>query len=243
MTVTLIGAGPGAADLLTLRGLRALERAEVVLFDRLVDDEVLAYAPVGALFVDVGKGPGDSHTQDDINALLVSFGRSHDAVVRLKGGDPFVFGRGGEEVQALNDAGIPVEVVPGVSSAFAAPLLAGIPVTHRGVSRGVLVMTGHTMDFNIPCVADIAAKELTLVVLMGVTLRAELAERLCRAGLDAATPVAIVQRAGSRHQAVVRCTLGTLGVTPAASPAVLVVGQCVDVALDVVASTTRLVNA
>src|SRR5690606_7300368 len=131
MTVHLVGAGPGDPELLTMRAVRLLGEADVVLHDRLVSDEVLRLARPDAEIIDVGKRPGCSDVQEVMNELLVALGRSGRTIVRLKGGDPFVFGRGGEEVEALSAAGIACEVVPGVSSAFAAPLAAGIPVTHR----------------------------------------------------------------------------------------------------------------
>lgn len=136
MTVYLVGAGPGAADLLTLRAARLLTHADVVVFDRLIDPAVLAMASRDAELIDVGKRPGHSNSQDLINALLVALGQSRRSVVRLKGGDSFVFGRGGEEFEALTEAGVSCEVVPGVTSAFAAPAVAGIPVTHRAFRTG-----------------------------------------------------------------------------------------------------------
>jgi uroporphyrin-III C-methyltransferase len=143
VTVYLVGAGPGAADLLTVRAARLLGDADVVVRDRLVDESVMGYVNPRAEVIDVGKRPGDSASQSSINELLVDLGARHDVVVRLKGGDPFVFGRGGEELAALHDAGIACDVVPGLSSALAGPLAAGIPVTHRGVSRGVTIVSAR----------------------------------------------------------------------------------------------------
>jgi len=144
VTVYLVGAGPGDADLMTVRGARLLAAADAIVHDRLVERSVLDLARRDAELVDVGKVPGRFTSQSMINDLLVSLGRRYDTVVRLKGGDPFVFGRGGEEMIALGRAGVVCDVVPGVTSAFAGPLAAGIPVTHRGLSRGVTVVTGHT---------------------------------------------------------------------------------------------------
>ena len=141
MTVYLVGAGPGGAGLITRRGAELLARAHVVVHDRLVGRDVLELAARDAPLIDVGKIPGDGDTQSEINGLLVRLAQVHGRVVRLKGGDPFVFGRGAEEVEALRAAGVEVEVVPGVSSAFAGPLLAGVPVTHRGLAHAVTVVT------------------------------------------------------------------------------------------------------
>jgi len=193
MTVALVGAGPGDPGLLTMRGAELLRDADVVVYDRLIATELLDLAPDGAELIDVGKGPGQSGLQADINDLLVAHGRAGRRVVRLKGGDPFVFGRGGEEAEVLRRAGIEVEVVPGVSSAFAAPAAAGIPVTHRTVSTSVTVVTGHHGDPELPGVDwDLLGRlEGTLVVLMGMSARGVIAERLMAAGRDGDTPLAI----------------------------------------------------
>ncbi|MBW4030590.1 MAG: uroporphyrinogen-III C-methyltransferase [Acidobacteria bacterium] len=224
MSVHLVGAGPGAADLLTVRATRLLARADVVVHDRLVGAEVLALLTPHARRIDVGKGPGDSITQPRINELLRELDAYYEVVVRLKGGDPFVFGRGGEEALALAAWGVDVEVVPGISSAFAAPLLAGIPVTHRGVSRGVCVVTattevGTALDFTA-----LACAEITLVILMGVAQRARIVDQLVRGGLDPTTPVAVVHAASTVAQCVVRASLGQLARLDVAAPAVIVVG-------------------
>ena len=150
MTVYLVGAGPGDPELLTLRGAALLARADVVIYDRLIAHSLLDLAPPSAELIDVGKRPGRPTRQSEINALLVEHGGLGHEVVRLKGGDPFVFGRGGEEAEALRAAGIDYEVVPGVSSAFAAPAAAGIPVTHRGLATSVTVVTGHVGDPSAP---------------------------------------------------------------------------------------------
>ena len=180
MSVALVGAGPGDPGLLTRRGAELLAEADVVVYDRLMARELLDLAPEAAVRIDVGKGPGQSGLQADINELLVQHGRSGRRVVRLKGGDPFVFGRGGEEAEALRRAGIEVEVVPGVSSAFAAPAAAGIPVTHRNVSTSVTVVTGHLGDPTLPGVDWDALGRIdgTLVVLMGMGARSVIAARL-----------------------------------------------------------------
>jgi uroporphyrin-III C-methyltransferase len=144
MTVYLVGAGPGDPDLITVKGRALIAIADVILYDRLSSSDLLAHAPATCLLIPVGKEPGrHEKTQDEINDLLVAYGRTHAVVVRLKGGDPFVFGRGGEEAERLAEAGIPFEVVPGITSAIAGPAYAGIPVTHRGHNTSVTILTGH----------------------------------------------------------------------------------------------------
>ncbi len=241
MTVYLVGAGPGDADLLTLRAAKLLARAEVVVHDRLIDDSVLAMASVNAELIDVGKAPGDSVSQAIINDLLIALGRSHDCVVRLKGGDPFVFGRGGEEMIALRDAGVATDVVPGVTSALSGPLAAGIPVTHRGVARGVTVVTGHVFDESDDYFRRIAHPELSLVILMGVGQRARIAEQLTEGGLSAETPVAVIESAWTARQRVTRATLFELPNLDVAPPAIIVVGPtaALDVATTMSAATVR----
>ena len=234
MTVYLLGAGPGDPGLLTVRGAEVLARADVVVYDRLVDPSLLLLAPRGAELVDVGKVPGAGHTpegarrQRDINDLLVQRSRSAGVVVRLKGGDPFVFGRGGEEAEALEEAGVDWEVVPGVSSAFAVPAAAGIPVTHRGLSTSATVVTGHVGDPSAAGGVDwesLGRLGGTIVVLMGMATRDEIARRLMDAGRPAATPVAVVAWGTTPGQRVVRTTLGDLASVELGSPAVIVIGE------------------
>lgn len=225
MTVYLVGAGPGDPKLLTCRAAELLARADVVVHDRLVDPRVLAEVRPGALLVDVGKRPGELQRQDRINDLLVEHGKAGKLVVRLKGGDPFVFGRGGEEAAALKEAGVPFEVVPGVSSAVAAPAYAGIPVTHRNVASSFTVVTGHVeggsggVDWE-----SLARAGGTLVVLMGIANRAEIASRLMAAGRDPSTPVAAISWGTTPSQRVSRTTLGRLGETNLEPPATIVIG-------------------
>ena len=233
MSVHLVGAGPGSADLLTIRAARLIGEANVVVTDRLVDASVLALVPKGIEIIDVGKRPGCSHSQELINDLLIALGRQHDCVVRLKGGDPFVFGRGGEESLALRSAGLDVKIVPGVTSALSGPLAAGIPVTHRNLAWGVTVVTGHTLDGSTIDFTRLANPELTLVVLMGVGHRAEIADQLVTGGLERSTPVAVVESAWTHAQRVVRGQLDELGSLEVFSPAVLVIGPAA--ALDVAA--------
>jgi len=224
VTVALVGAGPGSAELLTLRAARLLSDADVVVYDRLVDPSVLAMASATAELIDVGKKPGGSHNQALINELLVVLGRRHELVVRLKGGDPFVFGRGGEEIEALHAAGIETEVVPGVTSALSGPSAAGIPVTHRGLSHGVCVVTGHAREGEGVDFRRLANADVTLVILMGVAHRASIARQLLEGGLEASTSIAVVERAWTAEQRTVRSTLGSLGDLEVVNPAVIIVG-------------------
>jgi uroporphyrinogen III methyltransferase/synthase len=243
VTVYLVGAGPGDPGLLTVRGAEVLGRADVVVFDRLVDPAVLALARPGAEFVDVGKEAGApgvdavaSHAarQEEINALLVERARAGRTVVRLKGGDPFVFGRGAEEAEALDRAGVGWEVVPGLSSAFAVPALAGVPVTHRGLSTAVTVVTGHGGGDPTEGRVDweaLARAGGTLVVLMGVATRAEVARRLLAGGHPPDTPVVAVEWGATPAQRRVRTTLADLGTADVAAPAVIVIGPVAAVEL------------
>ena len=229
MTVYLVGAGPGDPGLLTRRGATLLSEADVVLYDRLVHHSVLALAPVSAALIDVGKRPDGTRPgaalQDEINRLLVEHGQRSHTVVRLKGGDPFLFGRGGEEVEALTRAGVPWEIVPGVSSAFGVPAVVGIPVTHRGLASSVTVVTGRVDDPASGANWDALAKvEGTLVVLMGMMNRADIAAALIRGGKPASTPTTVIERGTTTDQVVVRTTLGGLGEVTLGSPSVIVIG-------------------
>jgi uroporphyrinogen III methyltransferase/synthase len=228
VTVYLVGAGPGDPGLLTRRGAELLAAADVVVFDRLAHPSLLGLAPAGAELVDVGKTPGTpGATQDEINATLVDRGRSGATVVRLKGGDPFVFGRGGEEAETLAAAGVPFEVVPGITSAIAAPAYAGIPVTHRGLSTHVTVVTGHedpakgTTDTDWDALARAGG---TLVVLMGARGIAEIAGRLIAGGRAPETPVAAVRWGTLPAQRTVRTTLADAANAGIEAPSAIVVG-------------------
>ena len=226
MTVYLVGAGPGDPGLLTLRGADLLRRCDVVVHDRLVSEEILAMVPLWAERVDVGKRPGASVTQREINAVLVERGRRFDCVVRLKGGDPHVFGRGGEELEALRAAGVAAEVVPGVSSAVAAPTAVGVPVTSRHASSGFTVVTAHQDPANDRVLDWDALARLgtTLVVLMGAARARSIASRLIAGGMAPDTPVAVVTDATLPTQREQRLTLAELGREPVANPSVIVVG-------------------
>lgn len=229
MTVYLVGAGPGDPGLLTLRGAEVLGRADVVVHDRLSAAELLDLAPATAERIDVGKAPGQArYTQDEITALLVERGSAGQTVVRLKGGDPTVFARGGEEAMALRDAGVAFEFVPGVTSAIAAPAYAGIPVTQRFSSTSFTVVTGHedpsigedgSVDWH--AVAKVGG---TIIVLMGVGRVAKICERLIAAGRDPDTPAAAVIWGTKPEQRTVRATLATLPDQDLEPPATIVVG-------------------
>jgi len=235
VTVYLVGAGPGDPGLLTRRGADLLARADVVIFDRLIDQSLLGLAPPGAERIDAGKRPAGTEDaegtgtarQREINELLVATGRRAEVVVRLKGGDPFLFGRGGEEAEVLRAAGVPYEVVPGVTSAVAVPAYAGIPVTHRGMSTSVTVVTGQVGDPSNSDGVDwesLARAGGTLVILMGVATRAEIARRLQAAGRPPGTPVAATVWGTTGRERTVRTTLAGLAGVELASPAVIVVG-------------------
>ena len=225
--VALVGGGPGDPGLLTTRGRRLLAEADVVVVDRLAPHALLAELDQDVEVIDVGKMP-DHHPipQHEINAILVDRARQGKIVVRLKGGDPYVFGRGGEELIACRDAGIPVEVVPGVTSAIAVAAAAGIPVTHRGVSRGFTVVTGHEDIGQVPHTGA-----HTLVMLMGVKRLGQTCDELIAGGHLPTTPAAIIERGCTPTQRVTVATLATLAEVAAAagaeSPAITVIGDVV----------------
>ena len=264
MTVYLVGAGPGDPDLLTLRAASLLARADVIIHDRLIDRRILASAAPWAELIDVGKTPGSPcHSQTEINRILVERGLAHDVVVRLKGGDPFVFGRGGEEAEELVAAGIAVEVVPGVSSSVAAPAAAGIPVTMRGIASGVTIVTAHqdptasrpnpsqptpsqpTPSQPTPSQRGkgngldwdaLARSGTTLVVLMGAARARSVSERLIAGGMRPDMPVAVITSATNADQMIDRTTLAQLGEMPVCNPSTIVIGEVA--ALDVTAAAS-----
>lgn len=234
MTVYLVGAGPGDPDLLTVKGAEVLRRADVVVYDRLSVASLLDLAPPSAERIGVGKTPGHpSVPQEEINELLIARGREGKEVVRLKGGDPFVFARGGEEAQALLDAGVSFEVVPGITSAVGVPAYAGVPLTYRGKSTSFTVVTGHedpwaATETDWDAVARVGG---TIVILMGVATRAAIAERLIAGGLAADTPVAAVRWGTRPEQRTVRTTLGQLGGLELEAPVTMVVGAVAELDL------------
>ncbi|MCP5272422.1 MAG: uroporphyrinogen-III C-methyltransferase [Burkholderiaceae bacterium] len=234
--VTLIGAGPGDPDLLTVQAVKALRRATVALVDDLVDPGVLRYLRHSARVIPVGKRGGCRSTpQAFIERLLIAEARRGERVVRLKGGDPFVFGRGGEEVDALRAGGLEVEVISGLTAGIAGPAAVGIPVTDRRHAPGVALVTGHLKDDGHgPDWAALARSGLTLVVYMGVARADAVVQSLTEGGLAVDTPAAVVSAAHTPRQTARRCTLGTLCATVEAealvSPALLVIGSVADLA-------------
>lgn len=231
--VSLVGAGPGDPELLTRRAYRRLLEADLVLYDALVPPALLELAPRARRFY-VGKRAGrEAITQEAINRLLVRAARRGYQVVRLKAGDPFVFGRGGEEALALQAAGVPWEVVPGISSAVAAPALAGIPVTHRGLSAAFVTVSGHAPAAWTPLLDALPPQGVTVVVLMGLGNRADIAGRLLSRGWSPDTPAAVLQAAST---ADARTWMGTLAALAAGAPEItsdaagtLVIGEVVAV--------------
>lgn len=227
--VALVGAGPGHPGLLTERARALIEQADVIVYDRLVSPRLLLHAKPEATLVYAGKAPGcHALGQREIEAMLVDLARQHDLVVRVKGGDPLVFGRGAEEAAALRQAGVPFELVPGVTSALAVPAFAGIPATLRGVSRSFAVATGHAGDGLMARVDALAAAE-TIVLLMGVSELPRIAGELAAHGVSSDTPAAIVEWGTRWKQRTVRATLGALAHEAErrgiGSPAVIVIGQ------------------
>lgn len=231
--VTLVGGGPGDPGLITVAGLAALREAEVVLYDHLAPLALLEGVRPDALLIDVGKLPrGAATPQEEINRLLVEHALAGRRVVRLKGGDPFVFGRGGEEVLACQAAGVEARVIPGVSAAIAAPALAGVPVTHRGLSQGFTVVSAHvgpdapgsTLDWDA-----LARSGTTLVILMGVATLPAVCAGLIQRGTAPDTPALVVENAGHPDARVVRSTLADLPAAVEAAgiatPATTVIGQ------------------
>ncbi len=243
---TLVGAGPGNPDLITLRAVKAIQSADAILYDALIDPAILDLAPAAARRVDVGKRCGrHSMKQAAINRLIVTLARDGAHVVRLKGGDPFVFGRGGEELDSLRAAGVPVEVVPGVTAACAAAASLQIPLTHRDTARSLHFVTGHGSDGQVP------AHDWTALAASGGTIAAYMASRtfgamsasLMAAGMPAATPAVVVENASRPNEAHLFATLGTLGELlagrPAGGPALVLIGQVVALA-QVRAAVARL---
>jgi uroporphyrin-III C-methyltransferase len=245
--VSLVGAGPGSADLITVRGARRLAEADLVLYDALASEEMRVYAPNARWFFVGKRACRASIDQGVLNRLLVKYARRGWRVVRLKCGDPFVFGRGGEEALALARAGIPCEIIPGLSTAVAAPALAGIPVTHRGLASSFAVITGHHEATYAPLLDGFAPDSLTLVVLMGLGQRARIAERLIARGWSPATPAAVIVGAATAQSWRWTGALSALGAAeiPAASggaPGLLVIGPVVGLAAEL-ASTGLAANA
>jgi uroporphyrin-III C-methyltransferase len=235
--VALVGAGPGDPDLLTVKAARLIQEAEVVVFDRLVSTEILDMIPAGTKRVYAGKAMANhALVQDEINALLVSLARAGRSVVRLKGGDPFVFGRGSEEAEFLARAGIPFEVVPGISSASGCATYSGIPLTHRGLAQGVRFLAGHCREGQ-PLAYDwhrLADPDGTLVIYMGLTNLPQISAELIAAGLDPHMPAAAVENGTTPRQ---RRVLGTVSTLPdlvvaqaLKAPTLIIIGKVVSLA-------------
>lgn len=233
-TVYLVGAGPGDPGLFTLKGAKLLTSAEVVVYDALVQEDLIALAPADAKLIYMGKRCGRScPSQEEINETLVAEAKAGHNVVRLKGGDPFVFGRGGEEVLALGAAGVPCEVVPGVTAGVAVPASMGIPVTHRGASGSVAFVTGHPGSGLQDPVnwESLATAVSTIVIYMGLTRLPEIAERLIHAGRPADTPAAVVSQGTGKNQRQVVAPLNELFNAATAAgidmPALIIIGPVV----------------
>ena len=227
MSVCLVGAGPGDPALITVRGLELVRSCDVLVYDRLVSPELVDEAPDDAVRI-----PHDGHMQAEVNRLLVGYGSAGLAVVRLKGGDPFLFGRGGEEALALLEAGVPFEVVPGVSALSGVPTAAGIPLTHRGLSSQVTIVAGHTCSGTGPDLATLARSPGTLVVFMGLATLDTLAAGLIEHGKDPRTPAAVIASGSLPCQRVVVAPLAEIaeaaeGLGP---PALTIIGDVVDLA-------------
>lgn len=233
--VYLIGAGPGDAELLTLKAVRAIGAADVILLDDLVSRDVLQFARRGARIVDVGKRGGCKSTpQAFIEKLMLRYARQAMTVARVKGGDPFVFGRGGEEMQTLRRAGVDVEIINGITSGIAAPAALGIPVTHRECCRGVTFITGHTRDGAPPNWRALAESGTTLVIYMGMTHLESIVASLCTAGMANDMPAAAIQNAMNKNQNSVITTLkdlpGAVKRAGLGSPSIIVIGEVVNLA-------------
>lgn len=234
--ISIVGAGPGDPELITVKALRRLEQADVVLYDRLVSDKLLEHCPPGTLKIYCGKAPGrHALTQSEIDRLIVDYAKVGHHVVRLKGGDPFVFGRGGEEALAASKAGIEFEIVPGVTSASGASASAGIPLTHRGTAASFAVVTGSRCgEADAPVRWDLLAQGAdTLAVYMGVSRLEEISGELIRHGRDASTPAALIENATTEAERVVTGTLGSIARLAVAlnvgNPAMLLIGDTIGV--------------
>jgi uroporphyrin-III C-methyltransferase len=231
--VSIIGAGPGNPDLLTIRGLQRLSQAEVILYDALLDPDFLKLFPESALILYVGKRSGQhSATQDEINELIVKYALAGKRVVRLKGGDPFVFGRAGEEIQSLLENGIPFEIVPGVSSVQTGGAEGWIPLTHRAVSRQIFILDGHTAIRDGAEWDWIAKVKGTIVILMGIKNIQAIAKNLSAQGMESNLPLAIVMDAGLEKSEILYSTIGEVakeGLTPKSKgPGIIYIGESVE---------------
>jgi uroporphyrin-III C-methyltransferase len=248
--VWLVGAGPGDPELLTIKALKALQRAEVVVHDGLVSDEILDLSPATARRISVAKRKSrHSYSQDEINRMLTAFAREGLNVVRLKGGDPFIFGRGGEEVEAVRAAGLPVEVIPGVSAALGCAAEAMLPLTHRDHSSAVSFVAGQCKGLSEQDWSGLAGKGRTLVIYMGVATAADIADKLMADGVAPDMPVAVLEKGTLDGSRAIKTLLADLGPMVAReqvqSPAIIVVGEVVDLsdAEDKLARWARVAEA
>jgi uroporphyrin-III C-methyltransferase len=228
MVVYLVGAGPGDPDLITVKAIKALKKADVVVYDRLANEEILRHAE-DAKLIYVGKKAGEHYKkQDEINQILIDQAKQHEVVVRLKGGDPFVFGRGGEEMLALLEEGIYVEFIPGVTSAIGVPTSAGLPVTHRGVATSLTIVTGHEDPTKSNKQVKWDFKADTIVILMGVGLLEENTKEIMKYK-DPKTPVCVIENGTSPDQKIITGTLENITQNHINTPALVIVGNVVDV--------------
>ncbi|MGN0177618.1 MAG: uroporphyrinogen-III C-methyltransferase [Methanobrevibacter sp.] len=233
MVVYLIGAGPGDADLITLKAVKALNKADIVLYDYLANDEILVHVPETAERIYVGKKAGEHYkTQDEINELIIKQAKTHENVVRLKGGDPFVFGRGGEEILALMEHDIKFQVIPGVTSAIGAPTSLGLPITHRGVATSVTVVTGHEDPTKPESQVHWDYTADTLIILMGIgNIKENTAEIMKYRSPD--TPVCAIESGTLPNQNLIFGTLGDISDKKINTPAILIIGDVVDMYKDI----------
>lgn len=228
MTVYLVGAGPGDPDLLTLKAVEVLKKADVVIYDRLANEKILDHAK-NAKFIYVGKKAGEHYkSQEEINQILIDEAKNNDLVVRLKGGDPFVFGRGGEEMLALLEEGIYVEIVPGVTSAVGVPTTAGLPVTHRGVATSLTIVTGHEDPTKDEKQVKWDFKADTIIILMGIG-RLEYNTRELMKYKDPKTPVCVIESGTLPEQRIITGTLEDIHQKDIEPPALVIVGSVVDI--------------
>ena len=233
MVVYLIGAGPGDADLITLKAVKALNNADVVLYDYLANEEILKHATDDAEKIYVGKKAGEHYkTQDEINELIINQAQNHDCVVRLKGGDPFIFGRGGEEILALMENNIKFEVIPGVTSAIGAPTSLGLPVTHRGVATSVTLVTGHEDPTKAESQVHWDYTADTLIILMGIgNIRENTSEIMKYRSPD--TPVCVIESGTLPDENLVFATLESISDKKINTPAILIIGDIVNLYRDI----------
>lgn len=228
MVVYLIGAGPGDPELITLKAVNALKKADVVLYDKLANDEILKYAD-GAKLIYVGKQAGHHYkSQNEINEILVKEAKENDVVVRLKGGDPFVFGRGGEEMLALHEEGLSFELIPGITSAIGVPTTIGLPVTHRGVATSLTLVTGHEDPTKEEKQVKWDFKADTIVILMGIGNLAENTAEIMKYK-DPDTPVCVIENGTMENQKIITGTLKNIAEKDINPPALVVIGHVVDV--------------